>query len=66
MGVRHGAGAGPANLAGDHLADAAEQGIHRINHNPQPRWSYLTQTSLAIHPPHPPNLRKLGKIRSEI
>ncbi|MFJ5933537.1 transposase [Streptomyces sp. NPDC093071] len=28
-----------ANLAGDHLADVAgvaEQGIHRINHNPQP------------------------------
>ena len=26
-----------ANLAGDHLADATEHGIHRINNNPQRR-----------------------------
>ncbi|MEU5668611.1 transposase [Streptomyces longwoodensis] len=50
-----------ANLAGDHLADVAdttEQGIHRINHNPQLPWSFLTHTGLTIHPTHPPNLRK--------
>ncbi|MFE9122365.1 transposase [Streptomyces sp. NPDC007172] len=50
-----------ANLAGDHLADVAdatEQGIHRINNNPQLPWSFLTHTGLTIHPPHPPNLRK--------
>ncbi|MYQ46158.1 transposase, partial [Streptomyces sp. SID4985] len=50
-----------ANLAGDHLADVAdatEKGIHRINHNPQLPWSFLTHTGLTIHPPHPPNLRK--------
>nr|WP_237545222.1 transposase [Streptomyces sp. SID4946] len=50
-----------ANLAGDHLADVAdatEQGIHRINHNPQLPWSFLTHTGLTIHPAHPPNLRK--------
>ncbi|MFI8221392.1 transposase [Streptomyces sp. NPDC085932] len=50
-----------ANLAGDHLADvadAAEQGIHRINANPRLPWSFLAHTGLTIHPPHPPNLRK--------
>ncbi|MEU3731532.1 winged helix-turn-helix domain-containing protein [Streptomyces sp. NPDC033538] len=50
-----------ANLAGDHLADvvdATEQGIQRTNHNPQLPWSFLAHTGLAIHPPHPPNLRK--------
>ncbi|MFJ6013818.1 transposase [Streptomyces sp. NPDC092952] len=50
-----------ANLAGDHLAhvaDATEQGIHRINHNPQLPWSFLAHTGLTIHPPHPRNLRK--------
>ncbi|MEU3777440.1 transposase [Streptomyces sp. NPDC032472] len=50
-----------ANLAGDHLADVAdatEQGIHRINTNPQLPWSFLAHTGLTIHPPHPPNLRK--------
>ncbi|SHN31330.1 transposase, partial [Streptomyces yunnanensis] len=47
-----------ANLAGDHLADVAdatEQGIHRINHNRQLPWSFLTHTGLTIHPPTPPN-----------
>ncbi|WP_235034748.1 transposase [Streptomyces sp. SLBN-115] len=47
-----------ANLASDHIADVAdatEQGIHRINHNP---WSFLAHTGLTIHPAHPPNLRK--------
>ncbi|MFD3873715.1 transposase [Streptomyces sp. NPDC058623] len=47
-----------ASLAGDHLADATEQGNHRINHNPQLPWSFLTHTGLTIHPPNPPNLRK--------
>ncbi|MFD3485313.1 transposase [Streptomyces sp. NPDC058665] len=50
-----------ANLAGDHLADVADatqQGIHRINTNPQLPWSFLAHTGLTIHPPHPPNLRK--------
>ncbi|WP_435887503.1 transposase [Streptomyces antimycoticus] len=50
-----------ANLAGDHLADVAdatEQGIHRINHNPQLPWSFPAHTGLTIHPAHPPNLRK--------
>ncbi|MFD5426763.1 transposase [Streptomyces sp. NPDC127084] len=45
-----------ANLAGDHLADVAEQGIHRIN-NPELPWSFLAHTGLTIHPPHPPNLK---------
>ncbi|MDO0929556.1 transposase [Streptomyces sp. TG1A-8] len=40
------------------LADATEQGIHRINHNQQLPWSFLAHTDLTIHPPHPPNLRK--------
>ncbi|SHN34311.1 DDE superfamily endonuclease [Streptomyces yunnanensis] len=44
-----------ANFAGDHLADATEQGIHRINHNQHLPWSSLTHTGLTIHPPHPPN-----------
>ncbi|MEV6841775.1 hypothetical protein AB0N17_46665 [Streptomyces sp. NPDC051133] len=51
-----------ANLAGDHLADVAdatEQGIHRINTNPQLPWSFLAHTGPTIHPPHPPNLRKV-------
>ncbi|MFJ8470140.1 transposase [Streptomyces swartbergensis] len=50
-----------ANLAGDHLADVAdatEQGIHRINANPRLPWSFLAHTGLTIHPAHPPNLRK--------
>ncbi|EFL27544.1 putative transposase [Streptomyces himastatinicus ATCC 53653] len=50
-----------ANLAGDHLADVAdatEQGIHRINRIQQLPWSFLAHTGLTIHPPHPPNLRK--------
>ncbi|MGW0752952.1 transposase [Streptomyces sp. NPDC002587] len=50
-----------ANLAGDHLgdvADATEQGIHRINHNQQLPWCFLARTGRTIHPPHPPNLRK--------
>ncbi|MFD0432166.1 transposase [Streptomyces zhihengii] len=50
-----------ANLAGDHLADVAdatEQGIHRINTNPQLPWSFLTHTGLTLHPPDPQNLRK--------
>ncbi|MFD5572303.1 hypothetical protein [Streptomyces cadmiisoli] len=49
------------DLAGDHLADVAdatEQGIHRVNHNPRLPWSFLAHTGLTIHPPHPPNLRK--------
>ncbi|MFD5625592.1 hypothetical protein [Streptomyces sp. NPDC127072] len=43
-----------ASLAGDHLAEAAdatEQGIHRINANPEP-WSFLAHTGLTIHQPH--------------
>ncbi|MEV5731352.1 IS630 family transposase [Streptomyces pharetrae] len=47
-----------ANLAGDHLADVAdatEQGIHRINQNRQLPWSFLTHTGLTIHPPTPQN-----------
>ncbi|MER6312132.1 transposase, partial [Streptomyces sp. NPDC001657] len=47
-----------ANLAGDHLAgvaDATEQGIHRINQSRQLPWSFLTPTGLTIHPPTPPN-----------
>lgn len=50
-----------ANFASDHLADVAdatEQGIHRINANPRLPWSFLAHTGLTIHPPHPPNLRK--------
>ncbi|MBM9624508.1 IS630 family transposase [Streptomyces zhihengii] len=39
-----------ANLAGDHLADATEHGIHRMNRNPQLPWSFLAHTGLAIHP----------------
>ncbi|MDT0471065.1 transposase [Streptomyces sp. DSM 41014] len=31
-----------ANLVGDHLADVAEQGIHRINHNPPLPGSFLS------------------------
>ncbi|MEU5547990.1 transposase, partial [Streptomyces sioyaensis] len=46
-----------ANLAGDHLADVAEQGVHRINHNQHLPWSYLPHTGLTIHLPHPPDLR---------
>ncbi|MEU0664305.1 hypothetical protein [Streptomyces lavendulocolor] len=47
-----------ANLAGNHLADVAdatEQGIHRINHNPQLPWSFLTHTGLTLHPLTPQN-----------
>ncbi|MFI8192539.1 transposase [Streptomyces sp. NPDC085946] len=44
-----------ANLAGDHLADVAEQGIHRIDHNPRLPWSFLTPTGLTLHPPNPPD-----------
>ncbi|MEU4360053.1 transposase [Streptomyces virginiae] len=50
-----------ANLAGDHLADVAdatEQGIHRINANPRLPRSFLAHTGLTIRPPHPPNLQK--------
>ncbi|MEV3974356.1 transposase [Streptomyces sp. NPDC050698] len=50
-----------ANLAGDHLADVAdaiEQGIHRINANPRLPWSFLAHTGLTSRPSHPPNLRK--------
>ncbi len=50
-----------ANLARDHLADVAdatEQGIHRINANPRLPWSFLAHTGLTIRPPLPPNLRK--------
>ncbi|MFE9500711.1 hypothetical protein [Streptomyces collinus] len=46
-----------ANLAGDHIADVAEateQGIHRINANPRLPWSFLAHPGLTIHPPHPP------------
>ncbi|MFE6127534.1 transposase [Streptomyces sp. NPDC056437] len=46
------------NLAGNHLADvvdATEQGIHRVNQNPQLPWSFLTHTGLTIHPTTPPN-----------
>lgn len=42
-----------ANLAGDHLADAAdatERGIHRISQNDQLPWSFLAHTGLTIHP----------------
>ncbi|MFF9854156.1 transposase [Streptomyces litmocidini] len=47
-----------AHLAGDHLADAAdaaEQGIHRINTNRQLPWSFLAHTGLTLHPSTPPN-----------
>ncbi|GAA2425325.1 hypothetical protein GCM10010421_09990 [Streptomyces glaucus] len=47
-----------ADLAGDHLADVAdatEQGIHRINANLRLPWSFLAHTGLTIRPPHPPN-----------
>ncbi|WP_030775728.1 transposase [Streptomyces sp. NRRL F-2664] len=47
-----------ANLAGAHLAEAAdatEQGIHRINQNRQLPCSLLTHTGLTIHPPTPQN-----------
>ncbi|MEU9337140.1 transposase [Streptomyces sp. NPDC048290] len=50
-----------ANPADNHLADVAdatEQGIHRINTTPQLPWPFLTHTGLTIHPPHPPNQRK--------
>ncbi|MEU4040279.1 transposase [Streptomyces collinus] len=53
-----------ANLAGDHLADVAdatEQGIHRINANPRLPRSCLARTGLSIHPPHPPHLRKISR-----
>ncbi|GGR66254.1 transposase [Streptomyces roseolus] len=46
------------NLTGDHLAgvaDATEQGIHRINTNPQLPWSFLAHTGLAL-PPDPTEL----------
>ncbi|MEU5547781.1 transposase [Streptomyces sioyaensis] len=36
------------------VADAAEHGIHRINHNPQLPWSFLAHTGLTIDTPHPP------------
>jgi transposase len=42
-----------ANLAD--VADATEQGIHRINTNPRLPWSFLAHTGLTIDPPHPPN-----------
>ncbi|MGW2407964.1 transposase [Streptomyces sp. NPDC001739] len=45
-----------ANLAGEHLADVAdatEQGIHRIIQNRQLPWSFLSHTGLTIHPPTP-------------
>ncbi|MEV7676595.1 hypothetical protein [Streptomyces sp. NPDC088752] len=51
----------PANLAGDHLADVAdatEQGVRRINTNPQLPWSLLAYTGLTLHPPNPTELTK--------
>ncbi|WP_232542990.1 transposase [Streptomyces sp. QHH-9511] len=48
-----------ANLAGNHLADVAdatEQGIHRINQSQQLPWSFLTHTGLpSTRPPHRTN-----------
>ena len=47
-----------ANLASDHLADAAdtaERGIHRICSDPHLPWSFLTHTRLAIHEKTPQN-----------
>ncbi|MEU0402471.1 transposase [Streptomyces sp. NPDC006197] len=44
-----------ANLTDDHLVDVAEQGIHRINENPQLPWSFLAHTGLTIHAPTPLN-----------
>ncbi|WP_450279179.1 transposase [Streptomyces hydrogenans] len=44
-----------ANLAGNHLADVAEQGIRRINTNPRLPWSFLAHTGLTLHPPTPQN-----------
>ncbi|MFG3532422.1 transposase [Streptomyces sp. NPDC047917] len=41
-----------ANLADDHLADVAdatEQGIHRIDATPRLPWSFLAHTGLTIH-----------------
>ncbi|MGW0316572.1 transposase [Streptomyces flavidovirens] len=55
-----------ANLAGDHLADVAdatEQGIHRINQNRQLPWSFLTHTGLtSTHQPHRTN-EKISRVR---
>ncbi|MFI9825646.1 IS630 family transposase [Streptomyces sp. NPDC052013] len=42
-----------ANLA--NVADATEQGIHRINDNPRLPWSFLAHTGLTIH-------RQLGSL----
>ncbi|GJF25066.1 transposase [Streptomyces sp. HO565] len=39
-----------ADLAGDHradVADATEQGSHRINANPRLPWSFLAHTDLS-------------------
>ncbi|MFF3313605.1 hypothetical protein [Streptomyces sp. NPDC002952] len=55
-----------ANLAGDHLADAAdatEQGIHRINHNPQLPWSFFAHTGLTNHPPNARTYEKISTVR---
>ncbi len=37
------------------IADATEQGIHRINQSQQLPWSFLAHTGLTIHPPTPQN-----------
>uniref|UniRef100_UPI003F49639A transposase n=1 Tax=Streptomyces sp. CA-141956 TaxID=3240051 RepID=UPI003F49639A len=37
------------------VADATEQGIHRINNNPRLPRSFLTHPGLTIHPPTPQN-----------
>ncbi|MET9564721.1 hypothetical protein [Streptomyces tauricus] len=39
-----------ANLASDHLADAAERGIRRVCSSEQLPWSFLTHTGLTMHP----------------
>ncbi|WP_246430877.1 transposase [Streptomyces rectiverticillatus] len=44
-----------ANLAGGHLADAAERGIHRVCSNEQLPWSFLTYTGPTIHLQPPQN-----------
>ncbi|MEV6004669.1 transposase [Streptomyces griseomycini] len=42
-----------ANLAD--VADATEQGIHRINQNRQLPWSFLAHTGLTLQPSTPQN-----------
>ena len=48
-----------ANFAGDQVvqvADAAEQGIHRVCDDQQLVWSFLAHTGLTLDHEHPSNL----------